>query len=73
MKKFLFSEIENFITEKERKLIAKTVMNMQDDWKWIGEYPKYKVLGEDLCVNQYLLGDAIYCLHDKRSGDQICR
>lgn len=69
MKKFLFSEIENFITEKERKLIAKTVMNMRDDWKWIGDYPKYKVLGEDLCANQYLLGDAIYCLHDKRHDE----
>lgn len=65
MKKFLFSEIENFITEKERKLISKTIHNMRNDWRWIGDYPKYSSLGEDLCENQYLLGDAIYCLYDK--------
>jgi len=65
MKKFLFSEIENFITEKERQEVATKVMSLKDDWKWIGDYPKYKVLEEDLCVNQYLLGDAIYCLYDK--------
>jgi hypothetical protein len=65
VKKFLFSEITNFIDTEQQIDIARTVFELKDSWKWIGDYPKYKPLGEDLCENQYLLGDAIYCLYDK--------
>lgn len=65
MRKFLFSDIKNFLTDEERAEIAAKVFELKDYWKWIGDYPKYVPLGEDLCENQYLLGDAIYTLYDK--------